>query len=72
MSSPSQTEQQNAYNDANSATSSPYEEMDMASYQQLPSQTGGQYDYIDLDHPSPYELLNNDRQRPAAYEQLAT
>ena len=69
VSSPSQTGQQNVYN---SATPSPYEPLDVnsqtpVSYQPLTPPTDGHYEYIHLDHPSPYEQLNT-----AAYEQLAT
>jgi len=76
-SSPSQSGQQNVYNDANSVILSPCEKSEIntqtpVEYQQLPSQTGGRYECIDLVNTSPYELLNIDTQLPVVYEQLAT
>ena len=59
-----------------------YEALDVntqrpVNYQQLPSQTGHQHDYYNVDSSSdndkttPYEELNVNTQRPAVYEQLA-
>ena len=64
---------------SNRQTMMTYEALDVntqrpVSYQQLPSQTGHQHDYYNVDSSSdtiPYEQLDINAQRPVVDEQLA-